>query len=67
MLSHNRLDLMQELLGKINDAHETASRYELKMIELLEKQTKLQEESIKTNKEFLNSFRNAEYNMGSKQ
>ena len=54
---------MQEL-GKIDDANETASRYEMKMTELPEKQTKLQEESIKTNKEFLNIFRNVVNNMG---
>lgn len=58
LLSVNRLDLMQELLGKINDANEVASKSEVKVIELLEKQTELQEESMKIENEFLDVFKN---------
>lgn len=58
---------MQELIGKINNANEAVCRSEIKVIELLEKQTKLQEESVKTDKEFLNIFKSALSNTNSSQ
>ena len=48
---------MKELVRKIEDANEAACQSETKVIELLEKQTRLQEESVATEKEFLNVFK----------
>ena len=48
---------MKELVRKIEDANEAACHSETKVIELLEKQTRLQEESVATEKEFLNVFK----------
>lgn len=51
------MDLVQDLLGKIENANEIASRSEVKVLELLEKQTRLQEQSIQNEREFLNVFK----------
>jgi len=48
---------MQQILVKIDGANEMANRAESKALVLLEKQTKLQEESLNNDKEFLNLFR----------
>lgn len=49
--------MIKDLLGKIDHASEMASRSDLKVVELLEKQTRLQEESINNEREFLNVFK----------
>jgi len=51
------------LLGKIETANDAASRSEGKMLELIEKQTRLQEESMQNEREFLNVFKNIMSNM----
>ncbi len=56
---------MKQLLGKIDDANATASESEVKMLNLLEKQTQLQAESVQNDKEFLNVFKNLIHNMNS--
>ncbi|CAF1470836.1 unnamed protein product [Rotaria magnacalcarata] len=56
-ISDVRIDLMQQLLTKIDGATEVANRAESKAFVLLEKQTKLQEESVNNEKEFLNVFK----------
>ncbi len=48
---------MQQMLLKIDGANEMANRAESKALALLEKQTKLQEESLNNEKEFLNMFK----------
>ena len=48
---------MQDLLGNIDNANRLASQSELKALELLQKQTKLQEESVQNEREFLNVFK----------
>ena len=52
-----RIDMIKDLLAKIDHASEMASRSDLKVVELLEKQTRLQEESINNEREFLNVFK----------
>ncbi|CAF1535528.1 unnamed protein product [Rotaria sordida] len=52
-----RIDLIQQMINKIDSANEIAARAETKALALLEKQTKLQEESLNNEKEFLNVFR----------
>jgi hypothetical protein len=44
-------------LNKIDRANNTASQSEVKFLSLLEKQTRLQEESAKNEREFLNIFK----------
>jgi hypothetical protein len=48
---------MQQMLAKIDGANEMVSRSEVKALELLEKQTRLQEESVHNEREFLNVFK----------
>jgi len=48
---------MQQMISKIDAANETATRAETAALVLLEKQTKLQEESLNNEKEFLNVFK----------
>jgi hypothetical protein len=48
---------MQQMLAKIDGTNDIVSRSEVKAIELLEKQTKLQEESIANEREFLSVFK----------
>ena len=45
------------MISKIDDANEVASKAESTALVLLEKQTKLQEESLNNEKEFLDVFR----------
>ncbi len=45
------------MISKIDGANEMTSKAETKALLLLEKQTKLQEESVNNEKEFLNVFR----------
>ena len=54
---------MQQMLAKIDDANELASRSEIKALELLEKQTTLQEESMQNERELLNVFKIIAQNM----
>ncbi len=63
LFSLNRVDLIQELIGKIESANENASRSELKVIELLQRQTQLQQESTDNEREFLNVFKTLINNM----
>ena len=51
------MDLIQQLIGKIESTNEHASRSEVKVIELLERQTQLQQQSAKNEREFLNVFK----------
>ena len=48
---------MQQMLMKTDDANEMANEAESKALTLLEKQTKLQEESLNNEQEFVNVFR----------
>lgn len=48
---------MQQMLAKIDGANDLVSQTEAKALQLLEKQTKLQEESVNNEREFLNVFR----------
>jgi hypothetical protein len=54
---------MEEMLGKIESANDNASRSEAKALELLEKQTRLQEEGIQNERELLNVLKNIATNM----
>ncbi len=56
---------MKELFGKMDNANEAAARSEVKVLELLEKQTRLQEQSMDNEREFLNVFKNIMSNMTS--
>ncbi len=58
---------MHQLLNKIENASESASRSEVQVLNLLEKQTRLQEESVNNEREFLNVFKNIMNNMNSHQ
>lgn len=49
---------MQQMISKIDAANETAATADRRTLELLEKQTKLQEDSLNNEKEFLNVFKN---------
>ncbi len=51
------------MLGKIESANDNASRSEAKALELLEKQTRLQEEGIQNERELLNVLKNIATNM----
>ena len=51
------MDLIQQMIRKIDSANEIANKAEAKALLLLEKQTKLQEESLNNEKEFLNVFK----------
>ncbi|CAF3985737.1 unnamed protein product [Rotaria sp. Silwood1] len=55
--SETKMDLMKELFGKIESANETAARSEIKILELLEKQTHVQEQSMANEREFLSLFK----------
>jgi hypothetical protein len=57
---------MKQLLGKIENANATATESEVKMINILEKQTQLQAESVQNDKEFLNVFKNLIHNMAAR-
>jgi hypothetical protein len=48
---------MQQMLARIDGANELVARAEAKALELLEKQTKLQEESVNNEKAFLDVFK----------
>ncbi|CAF4210665.1 unnamed protein product [Rotaria sp. Silwood2] len=52
--SETKIDLIKELVGKIESVSDIAANSEVKALELLEKQTRLQEESINNEREFLN-------------
>lgn len=54
---------MQQMISKIDDANELMSRSELKTLELLDKQSKLQAESVENEREFLNIFKNIANNI----
>ena len=54
---------MQQMLTKIDNVNEMAKQAEERALALLEKQTKLQEESLNNEKEFLNMFRIVTNNM----
>ncbi|CAF4146149.1 unnamed protein product [Rotaria sp. Silwood2] len=56
-ISDMRIDLIQQIISKIDGANEVASKGETKALVLLEKQTKLHEESLNNEKEFLEVFR----------
>ena len=66
-ISINRYDLMKQLLLKIDDANATAAESEVKMLNLLKKQTQLQAESVQNDKEFLNVFKTLIHNMNCSQ
>ncbi|CAF1118756.1 unnamed protein product [Rotaria sordida] len=64
--SEMKMDLMKELFGKIESASEAAARSEIKILELLEKQTHLQAQSVANEREFLSLFKTcALYALGS--
>ena len=54
---------MKQLLGKTDDANAADAESEVKMLNLLEKQTQLQAESIQNDKELLNVFKTLIHNM----
>ena len=55
--SLTRVDLIQQLIGKIESTNENTSRSEVKVIEFLERQTQLQQQSAENEREFLNVFK----------
>jgi hypothetical protein len=57
------MDLIKELFGKMDSATDVATRSEVKVLELLEKQTDLQQQSMENEREFLNVFKNIMNNM----
>jgi hypothetical protein len=57
------MDLIKDLVDKIEGAGNAATQSEAKVLELLEKQTRLQEESMNNEREFLNIFKNIMNNM----
>lgn len=57
------MDLIKGLVDKIEAANDVASRSEVKMLELMEKQTRLQEESISNEREFLSVFKTIMHSM----
>lgn len=60
-----RTDLIQQLLGKIEDTGETAATAETKIFDLFQKQTQLQKESVDNEREFLLIFKSIMTNMAS--
>ncbi|CAF3366593.1 unnamed protein product [Rotaria socialis] len=63
--SEIKIGLIEQLLTKIDSANEAMLRSEVKMLEILEKQTRLQEESLNNEREFLNVFKGMMNNMTS--
>lgn len=61
------MDLIKDLFNRIDNASEAASQSESKVLELLEKQTRLQEESMNNEREFLNVFKAIMNSMGNNQ
>lgn len=55
------------MLIKIDEANESVNKAESKAYSLLEKQTNLQEESVKNEKEFLQVFRSIANKMNSNE
>ena len=66
-LSFFRIELIQGILSNIGRANDAALQSEVKVLQLLEKQTRLQEESMSTEKEFLSVFKIMMNNMSGKQ
>ncbi len=58
-----RIELVKELVNQLENANDAAARSEVKILELLEKQTRLQEISMENEREFLNVFKNIMNNM----
>ncbi len=58
-----RIELVKELVNQLENANDAAARSEVKILELLEKQTRLQEISMENEREFLNVFKNIVNNM----
>jgi hypothetical protein len=54
---------MQQIISKVDGINEMAARSESQALLLLEKQTKLQEESLNNEKEFLSMFRSIANNL----
>jgi hypothetical protein len=50
-------------VNQLENANDAAARSEVKILELLEKQTRLQEISMENEREFLNVFKNIMNNM----
>lgn len=59
------MDLVQQLVDNLGAAKDASEKTETKMLELLEKQTRLQEMSIENEREFLSVFKNYMDNMTS--
>jgi hypothetical protein len=57
------MELVKELVNQLENANDAAARSEVKILELLEKQTRLQEISMENEREFLNVFKNIVNNM----
>lgn len=58
---------MEKMLNKIDEANEAVNKAESKALSLLERQTNLQEESVKNEKEFLQVFRSLASKMNSNE
>ncbi len=59
----DRVELVKELVKQLESANDAAGRSEIKVLELLEKQTRLQEISVENEREFLSIFKNIMSNM----
>ncbi len=57
------MELVKELVKQLESANDAAGRSEIKVLELLEKQTRLQEISVENEREFLSIFKNIMSNM----
>lgn len=55
--SRCRGDLIQQLMSKIDKTNEAASQAEMKIFDLLQTQTKLQQQSVENEREFLGIFK----------
>ncbi|CAF3550782.1 unnamed protein product [Rotaria socialis] len=64
--SELKFDMIQDLLKKIEQVNDIASESEKKVVELLEKQTALQHESMKNEREFLEVFKHMVNNMNTR-
>ncbi|CAF1599976.1 unnamed protein product [Rotaria sp. Silwood1] len=56
-VSEMRVNLLEDLIGKIDASNESAARCEEKVIEILQQQTEIQQRSADNETEFLNIFK----------
>ncbi|CAF1460936.1 unnamed protein product, partial [Didymodactylos carnosus] len=58
-----RLNMMKEMMEKMDAANEVVNKSDVKVIEILEEQTVLQEHALQNENEFLNIFRSIAANL----